>query len=262
MTTSLVNAFPSWLLAIVIVAVCVTVALVASRILARVFRGHVRPDHSEVAGDVLQAWGAMYAVLLALVVIALWDRRSEVDAHATEEAGFLIATYRDAGGLPPAFREDAHAKIEAYVHAVIERSYPALRVGTPSDETRTTFGDMFTTIRSFRPADLHDEILYGEALRELNQSSEARTKRLAAVRGGLPPVFWAVLLVTTAITLAAVGALQMEGGRVRDCFVAGFACGVGSLIFLVVVLDRPFSGDLALTPDPYLEALDAMKAAR
>ena len=75
-------------------------------------------------------------------------------------------------------------------------------------------------------------------------------------------MFWAVLLVTTSITLAGVGALQMEGGRVRDCFVAGFACGVGALLFLVLVLDRPFSGDLALTPDPYLESLDSMKAAR
>jgi hypothetical protein len=263
MTMFLVNTIPSWLLAVLTTATCVGFAFLVTRVINHAFRGHLQADHNELAGAVLQAWGAVYAVLLALVVIALWEQREEVDAHATEEAGYLVAVYRDVGGMPPEFAKDARQKVQAYARAVIERSYPALRIGAADEETRTTYNDLFVAIRDYPAAgNRHHEMLLAEALRELNLSSEARTKRLSAVRGGLPPVFWAVLLVTTAITLASVGALHAESYRVRMLVTAGFAIGVGALLFLVVVLDHPYSGDLSVTPEPYLEALESMRVAR
>lgn len=262
MTLWLVNTFPAWTLAVGVVGMCVTFALVVTRIGRRLIEKGVRHGHNDVGGMILQTIGGVYAVLLALVVIALWEQRTDADASAAEEAAALIAVYRDVGGLPPEFSQEARATIVAYTKSVIEVSYPALRDGMASAETRLTYGNMFVTVRDFDPKTKHDEVIWTEGLRELNQSSHARTKRLTAVRGGLPPVFWAVLLVSTGMTLAFGGLLAMENARHHYAFMASFAASIGVLLFLVVVLDRPFSGEFGITPAAYEEALDAMTIAR
>jgi hypothetical protein len=262
MTLLLVNTFPSWVLALGVVAACVAFAIFVTWYGRRFLGKDVREGHNDVGGMIMQTVGGVYAVLLALVVISLWDQRSAIDDNASAEAGFLVATFRDVGGLPPEFATEARAKIVAYTQSVVSVGYPALSAGGASDATRQTYSEMFAKLRAFEPKTRHDEMLFAEALRELNQSSESRTKRLEAVRGGLPPVFWAVLVVSTALALLLGGLLSMENARHHYVFMAAFAASIGVLLFLVVVLDRPFSGDLGLTADPYEEALDAMKAAR
>lgn len=262
MTLYLNNTYPGWLLALAIVGACVAFALATTWVGRRAMRGRVQQGHNDVGGMILQIVGGVYAVLLALVVIALWEERSAIEECTASEASYLTAMYRDVGGLPPEFSASARAKIAEYTHAVVEVSYPALRLGKPSDAGRVTYGEMFTTIRSFEPKSVREQALWAEALRELNQSSEARTKRLASVRGGLPPVFWAVLLVSTGLTLALGGLLSMESGRHHYAFMIAFAASTGALLFLVLVLDRPFSGDFGVSPDAYEEALEAMRFTR
>ena len=261
MTLYLDNACPGWLLAVGMVVACVAFAIAATWAGRRAIQGRVRPGHNDVGGMILQIVGSVYAVLLALVVIALWEQRSAIEECTASEASFLTAMYRDVGGLPPEFSGPARAKIQEYTHAVIEVSYPALRLGKPSEAGRVTYGEMFETIRSFEPKTSRDQALWTEVLRELNQSSEARTKRLASVRGGLPAVFWVVLLISTGLTLALGGLLSMESARHHYTFMIAFAASTGVLLFLVLVLDRPFSGDFRVTPDAYEEALEAMRYA-
>jgi ABC-type multidrug transport system fused ATPase/permease subunit len=262
MTLYLVNTFPSWVLVIAVVAACVGFSFLITSIGRRLFGTAAQDGHNDVGGSILQTLGGVYAVLLALVVIALWDQRSNVDNYASDEAGYLIATYRDIGGLPAEFAVPARAAIVDYTKAVIDVGYPALKAGAPSERSRSTFTDMFTMIRAFEPKTRHDEMIYAEALRELNQASEARSRRVAAFRGGLPPVFWAVIVVSTALTLALGGMLAMQSAGHHQLLMAVFAASIGVLLFLVLVLDRPFAGDLGVTPDAFEEAVAAMKMAR
>jgi hypothetical protein len=261
-TLYLVNTLPGWLLAILVIGMCIAFALVATHFGRRAMRGGARAGHNDVGGMIMQVVGGVYAVLLALVVIGLWEERSDVEQCLAQEASHLTATYRDIGGLPPEYASLARSQIEAYTSSVVTVSFPEMRQGRASEAARAAYMQMFETIRAFNPQTRHDEILFAEALRELNLSSEARTKRLTAVRGGLPPVFWAVLLATTGMTLAIGGVLSMEDRRHHMNFMVAFATAMGCLLFLVVVLDHPLSGDFGVTPDPYLEALAAMRAAR
>lgn len=261
MTAFLLEAVPGPVLAllclVVFVGYAVAVTVVGRRLVRLVGRGH-----NEVGSVVLATVGVVYAVLLVFAVIALWERRVDVGDHAANEASYLIDAYRDARGLAAPGRTAVQAELTKYAHAVIEHGYPDLRSGRPSTISRQEFIDVFSAAQSYAPQSSAEDAWYRELLRQLNSASSERALRIGAVTGSLPDVFWAVLVLSTLLTLALGGLVSMEHGGYHLVFQVVFASVVALLLFLAIILDRPFSGDYALGPEPFEQALDAFAAMR
>jgi hypothetical protein len=260
MTAVLLNTFSGPVLAILVVAACIAYSVLVTRLGRRLVSPRFGRGHNEVGGMILTTVGVVYAVLLAFAIIALWERRATVEQSAEDEAGYLIAAYRDAGGIPDPIRQTVRTRMRDYVQAVIDRGYPALANGVRSSVSRQEFLDVFTAAQQYVPHDASEEVWYSGMVGQLNQASEARTKRLSAVFGALPEAFWGVLLLSTALTLALGAFISMEDERYHMLFMVDFGIVVGALLFLGIIFDRPFSGDYALRPHAFEAALDAMHA--
>src|SRR3954451_19888904 len=65
--------------------------------------------HNDVAGFVYATTGVTYAVILAFVVIAVWENDDAAEGVATGEANALGAMYRLAGDFPAAEQTEGHA---------------------------------------------------------------------------------------------------------------------------------------------------------
>ena len=260
MTAFLLNTFSGPVLAVLIVGTCLAYAVVVTRIGRRLVSARFGRGHNEVGGMILTTVGVVYAVLLAFAIIALWQRRAAVEQSAEDEAGYLVAAYRDAGGIPDPIRQTARARIVDYVQAVIDRGYPALATGKRSAVTRQEFTDIFAALQQSASYDAVQAVWYSGMVGQLNQASEARTKRLAAMFGALPQAFWMVLVLSTALTLALGAFISMEDERYHMLFMVDFGIVVGALLFLGIIFDRPFSGDYAIRPDAFAAAVDAMHA--
>src|SRR4028119_2161350 len=104
-----------------VLTVCV-VALVAVAGLVAVQRlvpAERRQEHNDVAGFIYAVVGVIYAVLLALMVIAVWEEHEEAKATVREEANGLADVFWLAHSLPgpegPRIQETApsHAPVVA-----------------------------------------------------------------------------------------------------------------------------------------------------
>jgi uncharacterized protein DUF4239 len=260
MTAFLQNTFSGPVLAILVVAACIAYSVLATRVGRRLVSRRFGRGHNEVGGMILTTVGVVYAVLLAFAIIALWERRAAVEQSAEDEAGYLIAAYRDAGGIPDPIRQTVRTRMRDYAQAVIDKGYPALATGVRSSESRQEFVEVFAAAQQYVPQGASEEVWYSGMVGQLNQASEARTKRLSGVFGALPAAFWGVLLLSTALTLALGAFISMEDERYHMLFMVDFSIVVGALLFLGIIFDRPFSGDYALRPHAFEAALDAMHA--
>ena len=79
----------TWLLGLAIVGVSVLVAHVGLRLVRHAVPLPVHETQHEVGGFIIGVMGAIYAVLLAFVVVAVWDEFSDAKARGRE------------GGEPP-----------------------------------------------------------------------------------------------------------------------------------------------------------------
>jgi hypothetical protein len=87
---------------------------------------------------------------------------------------------------------------------------------------------------------------------------KARRLRLDAVDTGLPAVMWAVLILGAFISLTASFFFKVEDVRLHGIQVLLLAVLIGLNIFVILALDRPFRGDLGLSPEPYQLVYDQL----
>src|SRR5215213_7250439 len=107
-------------LLLTLLAVVLVRRLVAHQTLAR---------HNDVAGFVYATMGVTYAVVLAFVVIAVWENYAATREVADQEAGAVGALYRLATGFPEPHRAAAQEAALAYAEAVVDLSWPAMEAG-------------------------------------------------------------------------------------------------------------------------------------
>jgi ribose/xylose/arabinose/galactoside ABC-type transport system permease subunit len=135
---------------------------------------------------------------------------------------------------------------------VIHAAWPAQQRGQVAIGGIEMLNRFQSTLATFEPATEGQKIIHAEALREFNELVEARDLRLdAVVNTGLPSVLWVVVLAGAVIGLMAAFFFKVEDLRLHAILVTLLAAFMGLVIFMIFAFDRPFRGDLGLTPEPY-----------
>jgi hypothetical protein len=84
-----------------------------------------------------------------------------------------------------------------------------------------------------------------------NRLAEVRRQRLDSVNTGLPKVMWFVLLPGAMGCLLLSLFFPVEDARFQGILVLGLAGFVAMVLFVIISLDRPFQGAMAINPDSY-----------
>jgi hypothetical protein len=85
----LANA-PVWVSAIVMIVVPTLVAMAGPIVVRKYVSLERLSTNNEVAGFKFATVGVLYAVLLAFVVIVVWEKFSDAEADVSREAGWLV----------------------------------------------------------------------------------------------------------------------------------------------------------------------------
>jgi len=215
-------------------------------------RLQIRVEDSEFSGSMLQAVMVFYGLAVALIAVGVFETYSDVSRTVSDEASELGALYRDVSSYPEPIRPLLQQELRDYVQYVIHTAWPAQRRGEVARGGIEMLDRFQSTLTGFEPVTEGQKLLHGEALRAYNELLEARNLRLdAAVNTGLPVVLWIVVLAGAVIGLSAAFLFRVEDARLHAMLVTLLATFMGLVIFMVVVFDRPFRGDLGLTPEPY-----------
>jgi hypothetical protein len=101
--------------------------------------------------------------------------------------------------------------------------------------------------------------LYAESLRCLNSLAEYRRLRIFAGNDTVPPAIWLVLLVGSLFTIGYTYFFGMKNIRAQYLITASLTATVALILFLIYVLDHPFSGASRISLEPLTEVLEIMQ---
>jgi hypothetical protein len=107
------------------------------------------------------------------------------------------------------------------------------------------------TLAAFEPATEGQKLVHAETLRAYNLLIEARRLRLDALLTQLPGVMWFVIGLGAVISLSSTFFFYVDDARLHGLLVVLLALFIGLIVFLIAALDRPFHGELGMTPEPY-----------
>ena len=212
-------------------------------------------------------WGVIIIggfVLIAVGGLLVFKWLTAGRFHLTEEmnndivsddAANIASMYRDVIGYPEPIRTDLQGQIRDYTEYIIKQAWPAQMHGASTDDGTRRLNKLAQTLSAFEPATTGQQLLHAETLHQLTDMSELRRKRLHAIRGGLPPVMWAIVLIGAVLTISVTYLLQIER-KVQVTLTAFFAMFMGLVVFVIASLDQPLSGPLAIDSGPYQLVLD------
>ena len=212
---------------------------------------------NEMVGFVLSSYSVFYGILIGLIAVAAYQNFGTVSDLVTREASSLGALYRDLSGYPQPDRERLQGDLREYTRSEIERDWPQQQRGIVPSEGTHRLRQFTEDLLTFRPADLRDEVIHAETLRQVNNYMDFRRSRLNSVTVGIPPVLWWVVGIGAVIALLLLAMLDMEI-HVHLILGAALSMFLGLVIFLIAAMDNPFRGEVSVTPDPFRQVYETL----
>jgi Protein of unknown function (DUF4239) len=226
------------------------VALVGLEVVQRLVPASSRQPHNDVAGFIYAALGVIYAVLLALVVIAVWEQYRaasetvEQEANATAEIAWL------AHRLPEPQGTHIQELARSYAEEVVHKEWPLMAQGKAPSLTQvrgtpagwTIIDDIRASLQDYEPRTMAEEQLYATGLEQIAQLNDARRMRLVAAEEGIPGVLWAVLIFGGIAAIGFTYLFGMENTWAHRLMVLTLAGVIGLVLFTIGAMEHPFSG--------------------
>jgi hypothetical protein len=210
----------------------------------------IRKEHNDVAGFIYAVLGVIYAVLLALVVIAVWEDFGRARVTVEGEANALAEVFWLAHQLPEPEGRHLQELARSYAEEVVDEEWPLMEQGRAplmEDARETTPGwvlidDIRATLQEVEPRSVAGQELYAEGLDQVQRLADARRTRLVAAEEGIPAVLWVVLVVGGMMVVGFAYLFGMENTWAHRLMVVSLAGVIALVLFTIGVLDYPFSG--------------------
>ncbi len=228
-------------------------------LISPIFRFLIRSQDgiNDFVGYALGAFGVFYGLLLGLLAVSSYENTSELEGIVASEAAALAGLWRDVDNYPEPARTNLQDKLRIYTANLIDGEWPAQRRGLMDREGVRLATIFQKDLCRFSPENVSQEILHAETMRAFNHMVEFRSKRIQNTNNGIPAVMWWVVMIG-----AVVNTLIITFFKVRfdvHLLIGGLlALVVGSLIFVVAVLDYPFRGEVSIGPDRIKVIYDAL----
>ena len=235
------SELPLWLAAVLIVAVPTGLAM-SGTVLLRRWIGHQHlAENNEIAGFKFATVGVIYAVLLAFAVVVVWEKFSLAESSVTEEAGAAATIYRLAAG-PDADVTATRAALDAYVHAVIDKDFPAMARGAESKEAAQALTVLYARALEVAGHSEAHPAVAPAIFSQLDSITHARRARLQLAAGIVPPIIWATLFGGGVLTVCFTFFFGTRNLKAQVLMTGILSVLVFTGLLVIVSIDHPFTG--------------------
>src|SRR5205823_116934 len=97
--------------------------------------------------------GVLYAVLLAFVVIVVWEKFSDAESDVSREAGAAATIYRLVEGIDGKLRPTLRDGLTAYLQSAVSEDWAAMEKGKASPVTTRALDAIYAAALTYQPAD-------------------------------------------------------------------------------------------------------------
>jgi hypothetical protein len=209
----------------------------------------IRLAHNDRAGFILAVIGVVYAVLLAFVAIGTWERFDDAQSRSYEEAEAIATVYRNAESFP--HPGQLRETLRAYVASVVTYEWPRMGRGERAPISNELLETADRQVRHLPVTSMAAQNVHAQMLYAMDTALGDREKRLTIDFIGINAVMWVVLIAGAYITVAFTYLFGFERTLMQQLMIAGLSLTIGLVLFLVVGLDYPFRGSIAVGPDAF-----------
>ena len=193
----------------------------------------MRRQQNDVAGFIYAVLGVVYAVLLGLVVVAVWEQWNAAADMADQEATELAEVFWVADRMPESKGHNIQELVHSYARVVVEEEWPLMRQGKSSQKAWALLDEIRSEVQDFQPSTPAQQVLYEQGLERVHELADARSERLLLADHGLPAILWVVLIIGGVVVIGFTYLFGLDSTVTHLLMVAALALIIALVLFTV-----------------------------
>jgi len=247
----------TWMIGLLVIGLGTGISLLGLYVCHRFVDVNVRHKDTETVGLTYAIVAVVYAVLIALIVVDVFETFSKAEAIASTEANKLSNLMLDSSGLPPQMATEVRSDINKYIDLVVKSEWPTQRAGKLADSAFEPgwllLAHMSSELALFEPATMGQNTNKAEMLQAMNDLIKARRGRIIAAGEHLPAVIWKMLLLGGAVSVAYTYLFGARSFGIHMAITGLIAATITLVFVLIITLDYPFRGAVSVTSEAFLD---------
>ena len=237
---------------LIVSVVCVTIALLGLLIVRKYYHETRLKENHEVAAVIFNAFGLIYAVLVAFVVYTSWTSYDSAERYVAMEVNKISSLFLDAEAFDEPMKTQIRAALTEYTKAVVEEEWPVIagggRIGRKALEAQRNIFSAYTNVDVRK---IKNTYLYAESLRQLNDMSEYRRLRLFSSRSSTPFEIWLVLIVGGTMSVLYTYFFGTKHLKAQCVMTAAYTIMISISLYLIYIFSHPYIGYGAVSDEPF-----------
>lgn len=227
----------------------------------RVVTLEVLKRHHEIGTTIFLQVGVVYGVLLAFVVSVVWEQFDQAAQSVDREAAELITTFHLARGLPSPARTEIQEKILEYAKVVVEEEWDAMDHRRESPKANGVINQLWDIYTRFEPRGAREVAVYSESLSRLSSARESRRLRMFQMNLAAPTFLWTLLVIIGVMVVGLSYFFGVEYLWSQAIMTGALAGTIAFILVTIELLDRPFSGSLRVSSQPFELLINGLAVA-
>jgi hypothetical protein len=250
---------PTLLALVLITAGSVALTLGALFLVRRKYAAEQLKENHEVAAIIFGAFGWLYAVIVAFVVFVTWTGYSDASKNLQLEASGALDIFNNADAFAAPLANQIRSLAIEYAESVRADELPKMTGENMALYSMPSLRQLDQLLITAPSSAVENREVYSAALRRLDTLMEYRRLRIFSATNNVPSLIWLVLLVGGVIMVANTFFFAMKRIRVQAFMTGGLTITLTLVLFLIFILDHPFTGKNRASDAPFAQVLAVMK---
>jgi hypothetical protein len=209
-----------------------------------------------VSPGMLPPLGIIFGLFVAFTAAQVWSDNDRASSAVTHEASTLRTAFVFAASFPGEPEAKLRDLIKTYVHETASVEWPMMAHQTaPLNITPRPLQEALQLVLSLPATNPGQLAAQREITSAIEAALDARRQRIIVSRAGVNAVKWSCLYLQAICALLAIALVHCDD-RLSSLLAMGlFATGVSASVLLIAAHDRPFVGQIAVTPEPLLQII-------
>ncbi|GAA1149501.1 hypothetical protein F4556_004689 [Kitasatospora gansuensis] len=222
-----------------------------------------RMPFNEVGGVLFSMVGVLYAVLLAFVVIVVWENTEAAKATTFKEADALAGVYWLSRQMPLPEGPELERLTLDYAHEVITVEWPMMTRHHSDPASTALIYRIRESALSFQPGeDTRLQGVYQQLVADVEQLASERRARLNQTDDVVPNLLWVALIIGAVVTVGFTFFFGLPNLLVQIVMVVTMTGLMALLLVTIKEMDYPFDGLYGIDPEAFRVFLSRLPPVR
>jgi Na+/proline symporter len=245
----------------IVSAITTFFALVGMHLVRKKYSAEVLKENHEVAAIIFNAFGLFYGVMVAFVVFVTWSGYSDATKNLQLEASQALDIFHSTEGFPVPANKIIQQALRDYLASVYNDELQRMSQGDMIIYSGGAHANLRILFSQMDANSIPNRELYAESLRCLNNLAQYRRLRIFAGNNTVPPVIWLVLLVGGLFAVSYTFFFGMKNIKAQYLLTTTLTVMISSILFLIYVLDHPFTGTSRVSIEPLRQVIAQMQSS-